>query len=340
MFPSAFEPVEFLVESRLEEKRLDQYLARRFPDLSRAFLQRAIAAGGVEVNASPARASRRLRPGDRVRVCLPDLPADVPLGENIPLDIVFEDECLVVVNKPPGMVVHQAKGSWSGTLAAALVYHFDQLSTAAGQVRPGIVHRLDRDTSGLLVVAKTDVAHHKLSRQFARRTVKKEYGAIVVGVVERDSDHIERPIGRHPHEREKMAVRADASDARPASTFYQVLERFEGYTLLAPFPRTGRTHQIRVHLASIGHAVLADKQYGGRRCFRLVDLAPETGDERVLIDRQALHARRLAFVHPGTGKPIEFEAPLPEDFQTTLDCLRRYRPRAAGGRNSVPPNWC
>lgn len=331
MSSSDSEPAQFVIEATPQEKRLDRYLTRQFPDLSRAFLQKAIEAGGVEVNGQPARASRRLHVGDRIRVCLPELPVDVPQGENIPLEIVFEDDWLVVVNKPPGMVVHPAKGNWSGTLASALVYHFDQLSTVAGSVRPGIVHRLDRDTGGLLVVAKTDPAHFNLARQFERRTVKKEYWALTVGVVERDSDYIERPVGRHPHQREKMAIRSGEGEGKAASTFYKVIERFDGYTLLAVFPHTGRTHQIRVHLASIGHPVLADKQYGGGRRVRLVDIAPETNDERVLLARQALHARRLAFTHPDTGAPIQFETPLPEDLEITLACLRRYR-RVAGGR--------
>jgi 23S rRNA pseudouridine1911/1915/1917 synthase len=332
--PGDPEPFEFVVEVPPDEKRLDRYLARRMPDVSRAVLKKAINAGCVEVNGRPARASHRLQLGNRICVRLPEPAAAPEEGEDIPLEVLYEDEHLVVVNKPAGMVVHPARGHLAGTLVSALIYRFEKLSTIAGSARPGIVHRLDRDTSGLMVVAKTDLAHRRLSRQFEKRVVKKEYWALTSGVVERDSDYIERPVGRHPHEREKMAVRPGEGQGKEASTFYQVLERFDGYSLLAVFPHTGRTHQIRVHLASIGCPVLADKQYGGRNSVRLVDLAPETKEERVLLARQALHARRLTFNHPTTGKPLQFEAPLPQDFDQALEALRRYRPwrRAVAGK--------
>jgi 23S rRNA pseudouridine1911/1915/1917 synthase len=269
----------------------------------------------------------RLRAGQKVVVALPELPRQAPRPENIPLDVLYEDEWIVAINKPPGMVVHPSRGHWSGTLAAALTYHFDQLSEVGGATRPGIVHRLDRDTSGVMVVTKTDRAHLALASQFEDRTIEKEYFAIVVGSLDRDRDVIEQPIGAHPTHREKMAIRADHSTSRHARTFYEVVERFDGYTALRVFPKTGRTHQIRVHLAHLSRPILCDKLYGGRTQITLGEIRDRRENDEVILDRTALHARRLRFVHPMTGQPVEVEAPLREDLERVLAALRQYRSR-------------
>jgi 23S rRNA pseudouridine1911/1915/1917 synthase len=320
------EPVELSVEAALSGCRLDAFLAARFPDYSRVLLRRVIMAGGVKVDGRGGKPSYRLKPDQRVSIFLPELPRQSPRPENIPLEILFEDEHVVVVNKPPGMVVHPARGHWSGTLASALQFHFGAtLSAAGGLNRPGIVHRLDRDTSGAILVARTDLAHAKLSKQFASRSIEKEYFALVSGSPPYDRDVIDCPIGFHPHVREKMAVRHDGAQTRPAQTFYETLERFEGFSAVAARPKTGRTHQIRVHLNHIGCPVLCDRQYGGRRQITRGDIRRDPADELVLLDRQALHARRLRFVHPFTSAAIEVEAPLPNDIAAVLGELRQYR---------------
>jgi 23S rRNA pseudouridine1911/1915/1917 synthase len=252
----------------------------------------------------------------------------LPVPEDIPLEVLYQDEFLALVNKPADMVVHPAKGHWSGTLVNALQFHFSQLSPAGGDYRPGIVHRLDRDTSGVILIAKDEATHRNLSYQFERRKIFKEYTAITAGVLDRDSDYIERRIAKHPRERVKMAVTDQEEDGKEACSFYEVIERFRGFTLCRIQPRTGRTHQIRVHLASIGCPVLADKAYGGRDCVRVSDLVPglDPDQDEILIARQALHASRLRFLHPRLRKVIQVEAPLPPDFQKTLAALRKYRP--------------
>lgn len=305
-------------------KRIDSYLASRYPDYSRSVIQKVIEAGAVLINGQPAKASARVRLDDVITVWLPELADDAPVAEDVPLPVVYEDAAFVVVNKPPGMVTHPAKGHWSGTLVNALQFHFDTLSTVAGTHRPGIVHRLDRDTSGLLIVAKEDRAHASLAAQFEGRTIRKEYLAIVRGEPSRDSDYIEKPIGFHPTERERMAIRLPEDGAKAASTFYEVLERLGGFSLVRCHPKTGRTHQIRVHLTHIGHPIVADKMYSGRAKLTVGDiLGPDAEDaERVLIERQALHAHRLEFDHPRTGERLKLEAPIPADMAETLLALR------------------
>ncbi len=320
-------PVEFQVKARMEGKRIDAYLAARFPDYSRSVVQKVIDAGAVLVNGQAVKASYRVRLGDLIRVWLPDLGDDAPTPEDIPLSIVFEDDAFVVVDKAPGMVVHPAKGNWSGTLVNALQFHFDRLSTVGGEERPGIVHRLDRDTSGLLVVAKDDRAHKLLARQFEDRTIDKEYRALVYGAPERDSDYIDRPIGPHPTHREKMAIRHPEDGGKSAVTFYEVLERFQGYALVRCKPETGRTHQIRIHLTHIGHPIVADKLYSGRDRLTLADLlGPDAPNaDHPLLDRQALHAHTLRFTHPLSGNELLLTSPLPDDFSHALDALRAHR---------------
>lgn len=322
--------VELIAKCRVDGTRLDQFLVSLFPDYSRSVVRRVIDGGGVAVNGKPAKASYRVRHGDRLRVVPPEPTHPSPLPEDIPLDVLYEDESIAVLNKPSGMVVHPAKGHWSGTLVNALRFRFDHLSTANGDYRPGIVHRLDRDTSGVILVAKEDVAHRSLSAQFEGRRVFKEYAALTAGVLDRDSDYIEGRIGHHPNDRIKMMVFDDDvedEDVKDACSYYEVVERFRGYTFCRVQPRTGRTHQIRVHLASVGCPVLADKVYSGRDRLNLTDLVPglDPTADVPLLERQALHAFRLRFRHPRKGTVMEVEAPLPPDFQRTLSALRENR---------------
>ena len=342
----ASEPVIVTVESRAHGWRVDHYLARMFSNYSRALLQKAIEQDCVLVNGLPIKASKKLRVNDIVSLRLPEQPDRSLPPENLPLTIVFEDDVMVVLNKAAGMIVHPGRGNYYGTLAGALQYHFDKLSDMAGALRPGIVHRLDRDTSGLLVVAKTNQIHHHLAGQFERREVSKEYRAIVHGIVDRDSDYIDTHMRVDPHARERMCVCPAGGDAREANTFYQVLERFEHYTYVKLLPKTGRTHQLRVHMRHIGHPIVADRIYGGREPVELRDtiLPAVTIDEAEvaesadaepvmetplpatpggkLISRQALHAHRLEIVHPVTHNQMEFKAELPEDMQALLRALR------------------
>jgi 23S rRNA pseudouridine1911/1915/1917 synthase len=323
--------VELVARCKLDGTRLDQYLVSVFPDFSRSVVQRVIDAAGVEVNGKPAKASYRVRHGDQIRVLPPEPSHPLPLPEDIPLEILYEDEFLAAVNKPADMVVHPAKGHWSGTLVNALRFHFNQLSGVNGDYRAGIVHRLDRDTSGVLLVAKEEQTHRDLSLLFEQRKVFKEYHALTAGAPDRDSDYIEGRIGHHPLDRIKMTVTDDEDDddAKDACSYYEVIERFRGYGYCRVQPRTGRTHQIRVHLASIGCPVLADKVYSGRDRLHLADLVPglDPSADEVLLPRQALHAHRLRFRHPRRGQVLELEAPLPAEFQRTLAALRQYRPR-------------
>jgi 23S rRNA pseudouridine1911/1915/1917 synthase len=314
---------------------LDVFLASVLPAFSRATLRRAIDAGHVRVEDAACKASLRLKAGSEVVILKLEPAKEGPAPQDIPLTILHEDDSIVVVDKPAAMIVHPAKGHWEGTLASALAHHFDKLSSRGGPTRPGIVHRLDRDTSGVIVVAKNDQAHDALAMQFKSRAVEKEYLAIVAGAPNLDRDVIDEPIGKHPKHREKKAIRREDESARPAVTEYEVVERFRGYTLVRVRPKTGRTHQIRLHLAHIGCPVLCDRLYGGRACLTEVELIPRdelpqeiTGDaafSEPLLDRQALHAHRLAFAHPTSGERIQFEAPLPRDMERTLAALRRWR---------------
>jgi len=320
------QPIRLVVAPEQAGWRLDLFLVHHFPSYSRVHLRRVITAGGVKVGQQGGKPSYRLRAGQQVTVVLPEIPREAPQPENIPLDIRYEDDWLVVVNKPPGMVVHPARGHWSGTLASALMYHFaGKLSSLGGPTRPGIVHRLDRDTSGLLVVAKSDVAHARLSVQFQERSIEKEYFALVAGNPRLDRDVIDEPIGFHPQQREKMAIRRDHPLRQTAETFYEVVERFEGFAAVKILPKTGRTHQIRVHLGHVGCPVLCDRQYGGRARITRGEIRRDPSDDAVLLDRQALHARRLRLAHPHTAQPLEIEAPLPPDLAAVLAELRIYR---------------
>jgi 23S rRNA pseudouridine1911/1915/1917 synthase len=315
-----------VVDESEDNERLDSFLRRHFPKFSRVKLQRSIAAGDVTVDDQSSKSSTRVRTDQTINFRLPQASPEGSLPEDIPLDVLYEDDSIVAINKPPAMVVHPAKGHWSGTLTAALAFHFQNLSSVGGPTRPGIVHRLDRDTSGVILVAKTDQAHHALSSQFEKRTVKKEYVAIVSPAPDRDNDLIDKPIGAHPYQREKKAIRENHSTSRAASSVYLVEERFQGFGLIRVKPKTGRTHQIRVHMAHAGYPVLCDKLYSGRARLTLKDLTRKEADDQLLLDRQALHAHRIEVSHPVTGKPLMVEAPMPEDMQQTVETLRRLRP--------------
>ncbi len=292
-------------------KRLDKFVAER-EDLTRSAIQKYIEIGAITVNGKKAAKSYLLRDGDRIEIEIPD-PVDVTImPENIPIEIVYEDGDLLVVNKPKGMVVHPAPGNYSGTLVNALLYHCkDSLSGINGEIRPGIVHRIDKDTSGLLIVAKNDFAHTRLAEQIKVHSFLREYEAIAVGGFREDDGTIDAPIARHPYDRKKMAV---VAGGREAVTHFHVIDRFEGYTHLRLRLETGRTHQIRVHLSSRGHALFGDTVYGGGRTkFEEQNAA--------LVKGQCLHAKTIGFIHPRTSEPLYFESALPAYFKELLSKL-------------------
>lgn len=287
-------------------ERIDAFLASKLHDVTRSWLQKLIEAGNVSVEGREKLAKNyKLRAGDRLTVELPEPETLDVLPENIPLDIVYEDKYLLVVNKPSGMVVHPAVGNHTGTLVNAVMFHCgDQLSSINGVVRPGIVHRIDKDTSGLLVIAKTDAAHRGLAEQFAVHSIKRAYRAVVYNNIKEDDGRVDAPIGRNPKDRLKMAV-VSADKGRRAVTNYHVIERSGKFTYVECRLETGRTHQIRVHMAYIGHPLLGDPLYGPRK-----GMSGVTG--------QALHAKELGFVHPITGEYMEFDSELPSEFVKAL----------------------
>jgi 23S rRNA pseudouridine1911/1915/1917 synthase len=299
-------------------ERLDRFLAGAMPGLSRSQAQRLIEEGRVQVAGRQAKANLALKDGDQISV---ELPAPVPTSaqpEDIPVPVLYEDADLLVVNKPAGMVVHPAAGHSSGTLVNALLHHVDDLSGIGGELRPGIVHRLDKGTSGVMVVAKHDAAHEALARQFADREVDKEYVALVWGVVQAGR-RIDLPIGRDPNDRQKMSARSRR--ARSAVTRITRAQHLKGVTLCQVAIATGRTHQIRVHLNAIGHPIVGDATYGGVKSRVPQDLRPV-----LRLERPFLHAARLVFTHPIDGREMSFEAPLPDDLQQVLDQLREAQP--------------
>lgn len=315
------------VEARAHGWRVDHYLTRVFPNHSRVLFQKAIEQQLVLVNGLPVKASRRLRVNDRISVTLPAVPDNSLVPEDVPLEILYEDDVIAVINKPADMVTHPSKGNFTGTLAAAVQFHFNQLSDVAGQLRPGIVHRLDRDTTGVILIAKDNQVHHRLTRQFEQREVHKEYRAIVRGSLPRDEDLIRTHLKVHPKAHEKMIVCPPDEKSREAVTRYQVLRRFRGYAEVRLLPETGRTHQLRVHLQSLKAPCVADRLYAGHDRLSLADLQgiPVPPGEKPLISRQGLHAFRLKIRHPVTEEWMEFEAPLPEDMKQTLAALETYR---------------
>lgn len=295
--------------------RLDAYLAAQVSGWSRARLQRLIEAGDVLVNGTLVKPSYKVSAFDDVEVELTTAPVSNFAPENIPLDVVFEDDHVIVIDKPPGLVVHPAAGVHSGTLANALVYHFQQLSHA-GSVRPGIVHRLDKDTSGLLVVAKTESDHENLSDQFRAREVFKSYVALVYGVVKQESGRIEQPIARDPRNRTRMAI---VPGGRGALSLYKTRRSYGAFTLLDVELKTGRTHQIRVHLSWLKHPIVGDELYGGGRDNNIQDVQLRAQVRK--LKRQFLHAEQLGFRHPHTGEQMRFLAPLPPALTHLLEKL-------------------
>lgn len=298
--------------------RLDAWLARTVAELSRSRIRALIEGGFVTLDGAPARPSARLRGGQEVRLVVPPPRPAAPPAEPIPLRIVHEDDDLLVVEKPAGLVVHPGAGAIGGTLVSALLHHARSLSGVGGVARPGIVHRLDKGTSGLLVVAKNDAAHRGLVEQFAGRTVEKEYLALVHGVPRAKEGTVAAPIGRDPRHRKRMSVRAPRG--REARSSWRLAEAFDGAALLRVCIHTGRTHQVRVHLASLGHPVAGDPTYGGRRTPSC--RSADAREALLSLSRPALHAARLGFVHPATAKRVVFESPLPEDLAAVLARLR------------------
>ena len=304
-----------VVEKTMPHERLDTFLRAQFPTLSRGAIQRLIQQGDIRVAGKPVKASHPPRAGEKIEIHWPDAKPATAQPQEMPLDVLFEDDDLLVLNKPPGMVVHPSAGHEEDTLVNALLHHCaGQLSGIGGVARPGIVHRLDKETSGCLVVAKDDPTHLALSTQFAGREVEKIYHAIVCGAVTPERGGIRANIARHPSHRKRMAV--TDGGGREAWTSYRVLERLREAALVEALPHTGRTHQIRVHLKHLGFPLVGDATYGNRQNKRLTEL---TGYD---APRQMLHAQKLAFRHPRMGKKMSFEAPWPEDFKGALAALR------------------
>ncbi len=300
--------------------RVDRFLGER-EGISREFAKKLILSGHVSIDGHPTKPSHKVRPGERIRV---EIPPPEPLDlrpERMELDLIYQDDHLIVLNKPPGIAVHPGAGVRSGTLVNALLGMFPDLPGIGGTERPGIVHRLDKDTSGVMVVAKSDLAHRNLIEQFRRREVRKRYLALICGVPRDRSFVIDAPIGRSIHDRKKFSV--NSASPKEAITEVRVLEDFGRYALVEARPRTGRTHQIRVHLSHIGHPVVGDPLYGGGR-RRSIKEAPDEEIRKVMerITRQMLHAHTLAFRHPATGRCMTFSAPIPEDMEEVIEKLR------------------
>lgn len=305
--------------------RLDAFVAARAPNLSRARVQQLLKAGEVRVNGRAEKASYRVQAGDVVLLREPEPVAPLRLlPENLPLEIIYQDADLLVINKPVGLVVHPGAGNWTGTLVNALLYHVRDLSGIGGELRPGIVHRLDKDTSGLMLVAKNDVTHRALAAMIERRAVTREYLALAWGVIAEEAFTVDAPIGRHPTERQRMAVLpGEGAAARHAVTHFTVRERLPRATVVAARLETGRTHQIRVHLAHVNHPVVGDPVYGGKCARRYLPLLPAAARAAVeALPGQALHAFRLTFPHPRTGEMMQFEADVPAALRRAWEALR------------------
>ena len=323
----------FEITEELEDERIDKCLSALIDSLSRSYIQKLIKENGVTVNGIAVKGSYRVKAEDVVTFELPRVQEPDIEPEDIPLDILYEDRDVIVVNKPKGMVVHPAAGHYSGTLVNALMYHCgSELSGINGVLRPGIVHRIDMDTTGSIIACKNDMAHNSIAAQLKEHSITRRYAAICHGVLKEDEGTVDRPVGRHPTERKKMAV--NGCNSKHAVTHYRVLERFQNFTYIECVLETGRTHQIRVHMSSIGHPLLGDEVYAGpgakNQCAQVQKLllqkrcgqfSPEPEPSELLIQGQTLHARILGFRHPSTGEYVEVEAPLPEYFNRLLEIL-------------------
>jgi 23S rRNA pseudouridine1911/1915/1917 synthase len=301
----------FIIDPTDEGKRLDTFVASKIESLTRSYIQKLIEEGLITIDGASAKSGTRTRSGMVVEVKIPEPKPLTVDAQNIPLDIIFEDDSIIVINKPKNLVVHPAAGNWEGTLVNALLYHCrDSLSDINGVRRPGIVHRIDKDTTGLLVIAKSNEAHLSLSEQLKKHQIQRIYETIVDGRIEKDSGKISAPIGRHPINRKKMSV--NVKNGKPAVTHFKVLERFKSHTYIQCELETGRTHQIRVHMSYIGHPITGDEVYGKK--FNLAD-----------TDGQALHARFLKLKHPVSNEDMVFEAPLPDYFTALINRLRNIQ---------------
>lgn len=294
------------VDEKDEGVRIDKYLSNVFEDKSRSFIQGLIEKENVKVNNKVPKSNYKLKKSDEIEIFIPEPEILSVEAENIPIDIIYEDEDVIVVNKPQNMVVHPAPGNYNGTLVNALLYHCKDLSSINGIIRPGIVHRIDKDTSGVLVIAKNDESHNKLSEQLKDHSMKREYYALIEGRLKNDSGTIDKPLARSKKDRLKIGI---SEDGKRAVTHYEVLERYNGYTLIKCVLETGRTHQIRVHMASIGFPLVGDPLYGFKR-------------QKFKLQGQVLHAKTLGFIHPSTGEYMEFTSELPQYFSELINKLR------------------
>ena len=294
------------VDERYEGLRIDKYLSQIFEDKSRSFIQGLIEKENVKVNNKVPKSNYKLKRNDEIEIIIPEPEILSVEPEDIPIDIIYEDQDVIVVNKPQGMVVHPAPGNYTGTLVNALLYHCKDLSSINGIIRPGIVHRIDKDTSGVLVIAKNDESHNKLSEQLKDHSMKREYYALIEGRLKNDSGTIDKPLGRCKKDRLKIGI---VEDGKRAVTHYEVLERYNGYTLIKCVLETGRTHQIRVHMASIGFPLVGDPLYGFKR-------------QKFKLEGQVLHAKTLGFIHPRTQQYMEFTSELPQYFKDLINKLR------------------
>ena len=300
--------VVFEITPEMEGERIDKCISNYVETLSRSYIQKIIKEGKAYINDAPVKSNYKVRVDDKVQFTIPDCEEpDIP-PQDIPLDIIYEDKDVLIVNKPKNMVVHPAPGHYEGTLVNAIMYHcHNDLSGINGVLRPGIVHRIDKDTTGSLIICKNDEAHRKIAEQLKEHSITRKYRAIVYGRISNDEGVVDAPIGRHPTDRKKMAI--NERNGKPAITHYKVLERFEKYTYIECQLETGRTHQIRVHMTSIGHPLVGDEVYGNAKCpFKL--------------EGQTLHAMTIGFIHPSTNQYVEYEAPLPEYFERLLQILR------------------
>jgi 23S rRNA pseudouridine1911/1915/1917 synthase len=324
-----FEHHRFMIDPGQSLIRIDKYLSARMENISRTRIRNAANAGNILVNNKPVKPNYRIKPDDIVQIVLPNPPREIELiPENIPVNIVYEDDDVIVVNKEPGMVVHPAYGNYSGTLVNALMWHFRDLPLfSSGELRPGLVHRIDKNTSGILVIAKNEPALNKLSRQFYERTTDRKYIALVWGTPDPREGTITGNVGRNIRDRKIMQVFSDGSQGKPAITHYKIIEEF-GYTSLIECElETGRTHQIRVHFSSIRHPLFNDEEYGGDRILKGTTFSKYQQFIKncfKILPRQALHAKSLAFDHPATGKRLFFDSELPEDMQQVIDKWRKY----------------